>query len=61
MGVKRGNTNKKCYGQVCESYSNLPHSYCASSQDQEAASPTSLMGDYSFLVEEYEVLVPVQT
>ena len=60
MGVKRGNT-RIVVRQVCDSYSNLPHSYCASSQDQEAASPTSLMGDYSFLVEEYEVLVPVQT
>ena len=60
MGVKEEIQKSIVVRQVCDSYSNLPHSYCASSQDQEA-SPTSLMGDYSFLVEEYEVLVPVQT
>jgi len=41
--------------KVGDSYSNLPHSY-----DGDQASSTCLMGEYSFLVEEYEVLVPVQ-
>jgi len=39
--------------QSCDSYSNLPHSY-----DGQDASPESLLGDYSFTVDEYEVLVP---
>ena len=42
--------------QICDSYSNLPHSYSASG-DQNTS--TSLMGEYNFLVEEYEVLVPI--
>ena len=37
---------------VGDSYSNLPHSY--------AGEQGGLVGDYSFTVEEYEVLVPVQ-
>ena len=40
--------------KVADSYSNLPHSY-----DGDQASSTCLMGEYSFMVEEYEVLVPV--
>jgi len=36
-----------------DSYSNLPHSY-----DGDNASPDFLMGDYSFRVKEYEILVP---
>jgi hypothetical protein len=40
--------------KVGDSYSNLPHSY-----DGEQASSTCLMGEYSFMVEEYEVLVPL--
>lgn len=39
-----------------ESYSNLPHSY-----GSHNATPASLMGDYNFVVDEYEVLVPVLT
>jgi len=41
--------------KVGDSYSNLPHSY-----DGDLASSSCLMGDYSFMVEEYEVMVPVQ-
>ena len=41
---------------MCDSYSNLPHSYCSSS---DLSSP-SLMGEYNFIVEEYEVMVPIQ-
>ena len=39
--------------QTCDSYSNLPHSYAAA--DEKPVSASSLMGDYNFLVEEYEV------
>lgn len=42
--------------QVCDSYSNLPHSYCGSGD----LSTPSLLGDYNFIVEEYEVMVPIQ-
>eukprot|EP00090_Calanus_glacialis_P005423 TRINITY_DN14201_c0_g1_i5.p1 TRINITY_DN14201_c0_g1~~TRINITY_DN14201_c0_g1_i5.p1 ORF type:complete len:545 (-),score=143.55 TRINITY_DN14201_c0_g1_i5:24-1658(-) len=41
--------------KVGDSYSNLPHSY-----DGDQASSSCLMGEYSFMVEEYEVLIPVQ-
>ena len=44
--------------QVCDSYSNLPHSYSGNNGD--LSSTTSLMGEYNFIVEEYEVMVPIQ-
>ena len=44
----------KC-DEVGDSYSNLSHSY-----DGDHASSTCLMGEYSFMVEEYEVMVPMQ-
>ena len=53
--------DKNILMQVCDSYSNLPHSYTGSGDYQHPPTSSSLMGEYNFLVEEYEVLVPVQT
>merc|ERR1711874_508254 len=39
--------------KVCDSYSNLPHSY-----DGDNAAPDFLLGDYSFTVLEYEIMTP---